>query len=464
MIGGSPGVVEDAAEDLARAGGRLAEVGEVIRAHGRAVTADWHGDASDAAAERIDMIGAKVLGGADAVVDAAPVYREYAAELRAAQADYAAGQELQAAGLTAAGAAADQGRAAAARAGTDPARAGALAAAGAAGARADAQATEGAAMMAAAVQREAVANEHAARLIRAVTERVQDMRVPPTSTPSYQPAGARPLPATTGALLGDVGSSYEHGRGLEAFTTAPSAGSGTVGLAGFTTMLVGGAGDAGDPSGESAQEVVESALDYYADNPDQTVGLAASALAVVIGARMAAAGASMVGGGAVATAGGPTAVVGAPVAVAGAAVAATGVVIAGAGVISAVDNVTTMLDQRHTGGGGNSGWSSAPSGNSIGGHSVSDLSAAGRAPDRNGLTVAGRSLQKHGDREGSAFPPSTGNPRQRNEQGQEVLDAILNDPQRQVHVGARGTTVWDSTGRSVRFTADGRFDGFTEPN
>ena len=69
---------------------------------------------------------------------------------------------------------------------------------------------------------------------------------------------------------------------------------------------------------------------------------------------------------------------------------------------------------------------------SLGGKSVSDLSDAAKVPDssdRSGeLTGAGRALQKHGGRDGSAFPAAKGNPDAINEQGQKIVDGILNDP------------------------------------
>ena len=64
----------------------------------------------------------------------------------------------------------------------------------------------------------------------------------------------------------------------------------------------------------------------------------------------------------------------------------------------------------------------------IGGHSLDDLSRAAGAMDRNGLTRAGRALQKHGDRPGSVFPKSAGTAAERNAQGQAVVDDILADP------------------------------------
>ncbi len=56
------------------------------------------------------------------------------------------------------------------------------------------------------------------------------------------------------------------------------------------------------------------------------------------------------------------------------------------------------------------------------------LSKAGKVPDRNGLTRAGRALDKHGSRKGSVFPKATGNSHAKNAQGQYHLDDILTNP------------------------------------
>ena len=92
------------------------------------------------------------------------------------------------------------------------------------------------------------------------------------------------------------------------------------------------------------------------------------------------------------------------------------------------------------------------------------LRGAVQVADRNGLTQAGRALQKHSDREGSVFYGlSTGGPAARNAQGLSVLDEILGDPNRRTEVLNRVTNIWDSNGRGVRFGNDGSFMGFLEP-
>ncbi len=182
-IGGDPGAVEAAADRMATGGAALTDVGDTIRSRARAVSASWDGDASDAAHAHIDMIGTKVLVGADAVVEAAPVYRTYAAELRAAQAQHEAGEVLADQGRAEQRAAAAHAVRASERPVLDPGREPALAAAQRAHADATAAAAEGEAEMAAAVEREERANEDAARRIRALTERVRGMTMAASAAP-----------------------------------------------------------------------------------------------------------------------------------------------------------------------------------------------------------------------------------------------------------------------------------------
>ncbi|BCQ28286.1 hemagglutinin repeat-containing protein (plasmid) [Caballeronia sp. NK8] len=110
---------------------------------------------------------------------------------------------------------------------------------------------------------------------------------------------------------------------------------------------------------------------------------------------------------------------------------------------------------------------------SFGGKSIDDLSDSAKVPDpsdKSGeLSAAGRGLQKHGSREDSAFPAAKGNPTAINEQGQKIVDDILNDPGRTVEQLNRGrygdvVEVRASDGRGIRYGADGRFIGFLEPN
>lgn len=81
------------------------------------------------------------------------------------------------------------------------------------------------------------------------------------------------------------------------------------------------------------------------------------------------------------------------------------------------------------------------------------------------LTIAGRALQKHGSREGSAFPIAKGTPAQMNEQGQKILDGIVKAPGATVKDGNRfgGFDVVAPDGRGARLDPQGNFRGFLEP-
>ena len=96
---------------------------------------------------------------------------------------------------------------------------------------------------------------------------------------------------------------------------------------------------------------------------------------------------------------------------------------------------------------------------------VRRMARAGMELDRNGLTRAGRALQKHGDRAGTAFPRSTGSATQRNMQGQKVLQEILRSPRQAIWTDKVGRLeIRDlRTGRGVRFNRDGSLSGFREP-
>ncbi|MCY1688158.1 hypothetical protein [Yersinia enterocolitica] len=74
-------------------------------------------------------------------------------------------------------------------------------------------------------------------------------------------------------------------------------------------------------------------------------------------------------------------------------------------------------------------------------------------------------MQKHGSREGSAFPIAKGTPTQMNEQGQKILDGIVKAPGATVKDGNRfgGFDVVAPDGRGARFDPQGNFRGFLEP-
>jgi hypothetical protein len=96
------------------------------------------------------------------------------------------------------------------------------------------------------------------------------------------------------------------------------------------------------------------------------------------------------------------------------------------------------------------------------------MSKAAAAPDRGGLTKAGRALAKHGGRQGSAFPQAKGNPQKINQDGQAIVDEILGNPGSTVttrHHARYGnvTEVRHPDGRGIRYDSNGEFMGFLEP-
>ena len=95
---------------------------------------------------------------------------------------------------------------------------------------------------------------------------------------------------------------------------------------------------------------------------------------------------------------------------------------------------------------------------------VSELLAAGAQEDVNGLTVAGRALEKHGSRKGSAFPAAVGNVAAKNAQGQRMLEDILRcNKQKIVQNRFGGEDIFDvREGRGVRYDANGNMMGFLE--
>ena len=93
---------------------------------------------------------------------------------------------------------------------------------------------------------------------------------------------------------------------------------------------------------------------------------------------------------------------------------------------------------------------------------------AGKALDRAGFTKAGRNLMKHGYRENSVFPKPLGNPAQVNAHGQQVLESIINHPERVIYERPHPDfgkvieiVVPDKWG--ARFTIEGEMIGFLEP-
>lgn len=100
----------------------------------------------------------------------------------------------------------------------------------------------------------------------------------------------------------------------------------------------------------------------------------------------------------------------------------------------------------------------------VSGARSADPMQAGLAPDRGGLTKAGRALQKHGGREGSVFPKPKGNPDAINEQGAAELRKIVSNPNTVVQPNRHGGMNYIAPdGRGAAFYPDGSFRGFLEP-
>ncbi|WP_338638075.1 VENN motif pre-toxin domain-containing protein [Erwinia persicina] len=107
------------------------------------------------------------------------------------------------------------------------------------------------------------------------------------------------------------------------------------------------------------------------------------------------------------------------------------------------------------------------------GLSKDKLNQAASAPNRNGLTDAGRALQKHGGREGSVYSYTSQKAAVLNQEAQSIVNEILNNPNtkvesRIVFENKQKVTVVEATapdGRALRFNADGsRLIGFREPS
>ena len=102
-------------------------------------------------------------------------------------------------------------------------------------------------------------------------------------------------------------------------------------------------------------------------------------------------------------------------------------------------------------------------------NTLQKLLDAANVLDRNGLTVVGRALQKHGSRSGTSFPRATGSPTAINSQGEKFLKEIITNPS--VSTNARHHARFGNileyklpNGQGARFSSDGsKFLGFIEP-
>lgn len=96
--------------------------------------------------------------------------------------------------------------------------------------------------------------------------------------------------------------------------------------------------------------------------------------------------------------------------------------------------------------------------------SLDTLSKAGQKMDRGGLTKAGRSLDKHGNRPDTPFPLASGNPASKNAQGQFQLDDILTNPRSAITTDFRtgDFRILSPDGRGLYYKSDGSFRGFID--
>ncbi|MCP9492031.1 MAG: hypothetical protein MSC31_19470, partial [Solirubrobacteraceae bacterium MAG38_C4-C5] len=84
------------------------------------------------------------------------------------------------------------------------------------------------------------------------------------------------------------------------------------------------------------------------------------------------------------------------------------------------------------------------------------------------ISVAGRALQKHGGRPGSAFPGATGSPQAINRQAQDIVDEVLQHPRRtrtsffNPRLNEQVVDIQIPGARGLRYGESGEFRGFLE--
>ena len=89
---------------------------------------------------------------------------------------------------------------------------------------------------------------------------------------------------------------------------------------------------------------------------------------------------------------------------------------------------------------------------------------AANAPDRNGLTQAGRALQKHGDRLGSVFPQVGPRPSVLNAAGSQIVEEIFSNPHSTITPNRfGGLDIQEPNGRGARYDGNNNSMGFLEP-
>ena len=194
-IEGDPAVVEGAAAAITTAAATMTTAGRDVGAHGDAVVARWSGSASQAAHERVRHLSDRTDVGAEVVGELPKILTDYAAELRQAQADHAAGVAAAQAAATALSTA--RTAMAAARAVDDgPDRASAMRLSGEGQRYAEEGVAAASHTIEAAIARERTANTIAADAVRALTTRLAGMDPrPPGAIP---PVSVRAIEAAEG--------------------------------------------------------------------------------------------------------------------------------------------------------------------------------------------------------------------------------------------------------------------------
>ncbi|MCD2197890.1 hypothetical protein LQ327_31425 [Actinomycetospora endophytica] len=97
---GNPDAIEAASQQLATAARSVLAVGQSVTAHGTTTTANWTGLAAPLALARTQQDAAAVQRMGEAATGVVAPLATYAEELRAAQRDFARGEEMVAQGHT----------------------------------------------------------------------------------------------------------------------------------------------------------------------------------------------------------------------------------------------------------------------------------------------------------------------------------------------------------------------------
>lgn len=212
-LAGNPDALLAAAEELAEAARALGALRDEMAAHARAITTDWSGLVAPLALERIGGDADDAGRAAEAVAAVAGPLRTYADELRAAQRDFAVGEQQRGQQAPPAGSA---------PAGPAP--------------------PGGQALMTSAAERALVANEAAARALQAAADALPG--APPATTPQTESPGLGAALARAGNIAASLGNAaLQHpASGLAVVGGAALAGLSALGVAGGTVATATGVG------------------------------------------------------------------------------------------------------------------------------------------------------------------------------------------------------------------------------